>query len=81
MHKLIRSGYSAPEFFAASAYGKPVAATHAYRWIIETPVRNHYGEKDEAISIGLGPLAMTYQRVIGNGNDRVEAISWGHHPS
>jgi hypothetical protein len=63
-----------------------VAATHAYRWIIETPVRNHYGENDEAISISisisisLGRLAMTYQRVIGNGNGRFEAISMGASP-
>jgi hypothetical protein len=78
VHKLIRADYFDPRFFAASAYGRLVAEhAHAYRWIIESPVRNYYGEADEAISTGLGGLAMTYQRAIGNGNDRVEAIPTG----
>jgi hypothetical protein len=47
-----------------------------YRWIIQTPVRNYYGEDDEVISVALGGLAMTYQRAIGN--ERVEAISTGN---
>ncbi|WP_353813086.1 hypothetical protein [Mesorhizobium sp.] len=76
-HKLVRSDYLNPRFFAASAYGRPVADAQAYRWIIETPVRNYYGESDEAVSTGLGRLAMTYQRAIGSGNERVEAISTG----
>jgi pimeloyl-ACP methyl ester carboxylesterase len=75
LHKLIRSEYFDPRFFSASAYGKLVAATQAYRWIIKTPVRNYYGENDEVISIGLGQLTMTYQRAIGN--QRVDAISTG----
>lgn len=77
LHKLIRADYFNPQFFAASAYGKFVAASQAYRWVIQTPVRNYYGESDEVISIGLGQMAMTYQRSIGSGNDRVEAISTG----
>lgn len=40
-------------------------------------MRNYFGEKDEVISIGLGQLAMTYQRAIGSGNMKVEAISTG----
>lgn len=75
LHKLVRSEYFDPQFFAASAYGKLVAATQSYRWIIKTPVRNYYGENDEVISIGLGQLAMTYQRAIGN--QHVDAISTG----
>jgi pimeloyl-ACP methyl ester carboxylesterase len=75
LHKLVRSEYFDPQFFAASAYGKLVAATQSYRWIIKTPVRNYYGENDEVISIGLGQLAMTYQRATGN--QRVDAISTG----
>jgi len=51
--------------------------SHAYRWIIKSPVRNYYGDSDEAISTGLGRLAMTYQRAIGNGNPQVEAGSTG----
>lgn len=77
LHKLIRADYFNPQFFAASAYGKIVAETQAYRWVIRTPVRNYYGESDEVISIGLGEMAMTYQRAIGSGNDRVEAVSTG----
>ena len=52
-------------------------ADQAYRWVIKSPVRNYYGEADEAIAVGLGRLAMTYQRAIGNGNPQVEAISTG----
>ena len=77
LHKLVRPEYFDPQFFAASAYGRLAAEAHAYRWIIKTPVRNYYGESDEAVSIGLGQLAMTYQRAIGSGNERVEAISTG----
>lgn len=77
LHALIRAEYFDPLFFAASAYGRLLAANQAYRWVIETPVRNYYGDTDEAISIGLGQLAMTWQRAMGAGNDKVEAISTG----
>jgi pimeloyl-ACP methyl ester carboxylesterase len=75
LRKLIRRDYFDPQFFAASAYGRLVAASQAYRWAIRTPVRNFYGETDEVISIGLGQLAMNWQRALGN--DKVEAISTG----
>ncbi|WP_431285500.1 alpha/beta hydrolase family protein [Humitalea sp. 24SJ18S-53] len=74
---LIRPAYFDPQFFATSAYGRFVAMTEAYRWIIKTPVRNYFGEADEAITVGLGQLAQTYQRAIGTGNTKVEAISTG----
>ncbi|MBL6456584.1 hypothetical protein JMJ55_14715 [Belnapia sp. T6] len=77
LRKLLRAEYFDPQFFAASAYGRLVAQTEAYRWLIRTPVRNYYGESDEAITTGLGQLAMTYQRAIGAGNPRVEAVSTG----
>jgi len=77
LHKLIRPDYFDPQFFAASAYGQLAADATAYRWIIKSPVRNYYGESDEVISIGLGQLAMTYQRAIGSGNQAVEAVSTG----
>ncbi|MCA6107467.1 alpha/beta hydrolase family protein [Bradyrhizobium cenepequi] len=77
LHKLLRADYFNPQFFAESAYGRLVAQTTAYRWVIKSPVRNYYGEADEAISTGLGQLAMSYQRAIGNGNPQVEAISTG----
>ena len=75
LRKLVRRDYFDPQFFAASAYGRLVAASQAYRWAIRTPVRNFYGETDEVISIGLGQLAMNWQRALGN--DKVEAISTG----
>jgi pimeloyl-ACP methyl ester carboxylesterase len=75
LHKLIRKEYFNPQFFAESAYGKLVAAAQAYRWVIQTPVRNYFGQSDEVISDGLGQLAMNYQRAIGNQN--VEAIPTG----
>lgn len=77
LKQMVRAEYFDPQFFAASAYGRLVAQTTAYRWIIRTPVRNYYGEADEAISTGLGQLAMTYQRAIGNGNPQVDAVSTG----
>jgi pimeloyl-ACP methyl ester carboxylesterase len=77
LHKLMRAEYFDPHFFADSAYGRLIAGAHAYRWVIQTPVRNYYGDADEAISVGVGRIAMTYQQAIGNGNPRVEAISTG----
>ena len=77
LHKLIRAEYFDPRFFAASAYGRLLAANQAYRWVIGTPVRNYYGEEDEVISVGLGRLAMTWQEAMGAGNHKVEAISTG----
>jgi pimeloyl-ACP methyl ester carboxylesterase len=77
LHKLLKPEYFDAQYFAASAYGRLVAQTQAYRWIIKTPVRNYYGETDEAISTGLGRLAMTYQQAIGAGNAKVEAVSTG----
>lgn len=77
LHKLVRPEYFDPQFFARSAYGRLAAQTQAYRWIIKTPVRNYYGESDEAVSTGLGQLAMSYQRAMGRGNERVEAVSTG----
>jgi pimeloyl-ACP methyl ester carboxylesterase len=77
LHKLLKPDYFDAQYFAASAYGRLVAQTQAYRWIIKTPVRNYYGETDEAISTGLGRLAMTYQQAIGAGNGKVEAVSTG----
>ena len=78
LHALGREEYFDPQFFAASAYGRLLTErTNAYRWIIKSPVRNYYGEADEAITPGLGQLVMTYQRAIGSGNPQVEAISTG----
>jgi hypothetical protein len=78
LHKLIRPEYFDPQFFAESAYGRLLAATQAYRWVIKSPVRNYFGEADEAITPGLGQLAMTYQRAMGSGNTVVAAVSTGN---
>jgi dienelactone hydrolase len=77
LHKLIRAEYFDPQFFAASAYGKLIAEAQAYRWVIKSPVRNYFGESDEAISVGIGQLAATYQKAMGAGNPKVEAVSTG----
>lgn len=75
LRKLIRPEYFDPQFFANSAYGRLVAQTQAYRWLVKTPVRAYFGETDEVIRTELGQLPMTYQKAIGN--DKVEAISTG----
>ncbi|MBI1202426.1 MAG: prolyl oligopeptidase family serine peptidase [Rhodopseudomonas sp.] len=77
LHKLVRADYFDAQYFARSAYGRLIRQTEAYRWVIKSKVRNYYGEADEAISTGLGQLAMTYQRSMGAGNTQVEAISTG----
>lgn len=77
LHKLIRADYFDPQFFAGSAYGRIFGETQAYRWVIQSPVRNYYGEADEVIPPGIGKMAMTYQQAMGNGNTKVEAISTG----
>lgn len=75
LSKIVRPEYFDARFFASSAYGRLVAATQAYRWVVKTPVKTFYGETDEAIRTELGQLPMTYQKALGN--DRVEAISTG----
>lgn len=75
LRALVRPEYFDPQFFAASAYGRLMAKAQAYRWVVRTPVRTYYGERDEVISIGLGRLAMTWQQAMGN--DKVEAVSTG----
>ena len=77
LHDLIRPEYFDPQFFAGSAYGRLLADTQAYRWVIQSPVRNYFGNPDEAITPGIGQLAMTYQHAMGRGNTQVEAISTG----
>lgn len=75
LRKIVRPEYFDAQFFANSAYGRLVAATQAYRWVVKTPVRTFYGQTDEAIRTELGQLPMNYQKALGN--DRIEAISTG----
>ena len=78
LKELVRADYFDPRFFAASAYGRILRdKTTAYRWVIQSPVRNYYGTADEVVSLGQGQLAETYQRAMGSGNMKVEAISTG----
>jgi pimeloyl-ACP methyl ester carboxylesterase len=77
LHKVVRAEYFDPQYFANSAYGKLTMQTQGYRWVIKSPVRNYYGEADEAITVGIGRLAMTYAQAMGAGNPKVEAISTG----
>src|SRR5690606_1988360 len=62
LRKLHRRECLNPLLFAASAYGRLVERALAYRWAIQTPVRNYYVEGDEATSTGLGQLPITYRR-------------------
>ena len=78
LHKLVRPEYFDAKLFAGSIYGRLLANAQAYRWVIKSPVRNYFGEADEAITPGVGQLAMTYQRAMGSGNTNVEAISTGN---
>nr|WP_246161548.1 alpha/beta hydrolase [Segnochrobactrum spirostomi] len=75
LHKLIRPEFFDPQVFANSAFGRLVAQTQAYRWVIKTPVRTYYGLSDEAIRTELGRLPMTWQQAMGN--NKVEAVSTG----
>lgn len=77
LHKLVKPAYFDSQYFADSAYGRLLAATQAYRWDIRSPVRNYYGEADEAITTGVGRMAMTYAQSMGAGNPRVQAVSTG----
>ena len=77
LHKLMKPEYFDTQFFANSTYGRMMAETQAYRWVIKSPVRNYYGEADEAITVGVGKMAETYQQAMGAGNPSVKAISTG----
>lgn len=77
LHKLLKPEYFDANYFAQSAYGRLMAETSSYRWVIKSPVRNYFGEADEAITTGIGQIAMTWQRAIGSGNMAVEAVSTG----
>ena len=76
--ELVRPEYLDPRYFASTEYGRIVTTTlQAYRWVIQSPVRNFYGEIDEIVTPGQGRIAMTYQQSMGSGNNKVEAISTG----
>lgn len=78
LKKLIRPEYFDAQYFAASAYGRLIAETQAYRWVIKTPVRNYYGDTDEAITVGVARMAQNYQSAMGAGNPMAEAVSTGN---
>lgn len=72
---LIRREYFNPRYFMESEFGRLVHRSQVFRWVIQTPTRNYYGGADEAITVGLGRLAMDYQN--GMGNKKVSAICAG----
>lgn len=78
LKKLIRPEYFDAQYFAASAYGRLIAETQSYRWVIKTPVRNYYGDTDEAITVGVAKMAQNYQSAMGAGNPMAEAVSTGN---
>ena len=78
LKKLIRPEYFDAQYFAASAYGRLIAETQSYRWVIKTPVRNYYGDTDEAITVGVARMAQNYQSAMGAGNPMAEAVSTGN---
>jgi len=61
--------------FAGSPFGKMLFEDQAYRWVVRTPTRNHCGDTDEAITQGIGRLAVVFQQAMGN--DQVEPVSTG----
>lgn len=75
LHKVFRPEYFDAQYFSESAFGKLLKAAAAYQWVIKTPLRNYYGDVDEAITIGLGKLPMAYQQSMGN--TQVTALSAG----
>lgn len=76
--ELVRSEYLRPRYFAGSEYGRLVIETlHAYRWVIQSQVRNYYGELDEIVAVNQGRIGMTYQQAMGTGNTTVEAVCTG----
>jgi pimeloyl-ACP methyl ester carboxylesterase len=75
IRRMVQAPYFDPQFFTDSAFGQLLARNQAYRWIVRSPLRNYYGETDEAISLGVGRLAMNFQKALGN--DKVEAVSTG----
>lgn len=77
LHLLLRKEYFDADYFARSAFGKLIAQTEAYQTVFRSPVRNYYGETDEAITIGVGRLAETYAQALGTGNPKVTAVSTG----
>ncbi len=77
LRKLLKPEYFNPQYFADSAFGKLISQTQSYRWVVKSPVRNYYGETDEAITVGVGRLAQTYAEAMGSGNKTVQAVSTG----
>lgn len=75
LRDLVTEPYFDAAFFAGSPFGRMLFENQAYRWVVRTPTRNYYGDTDEAITQGIGRLAMVFQQAMGN--DKVEAISTG----
>lgn len=67
LKRLIRPEFFDPDFFKASRYGR-LMMNHLqpYKWVIRSPVRMHYGDVDECLTIGIAQLPSMYQKAMTN---------------
>ncbi|MEZ2578051.1 alpha/beta hydrolase [Buttiauxella ferragutiae] len=75
LHVLLRADMFDPLSFKRSVFGNLLSKTEAYKWLFHSPVRNYYGEQDEAVPVVDARIAEKYAEQ--NGNSWVIAISTG----
>ena len=75
LHILLRPEMYDPQALKASAFGKLLSQTEAYKWAYRSAVRNYYGDADEAVPVDDARMAMTY--AVQKGDSMVKAISTG----
>lgn len=73
---LIEAQYFEPLFFYQSTFGKLLQKSVTYHVPFKSPMRNYYGETDEAVRPIFGQIPMNYQKALGS--DQVEGISLGN---
>ena len=74
---LIEAQYFDPIFFYQSTFGKLLQKSVTYHVPFKTPMRNYYGETDEAVRSIFGQIPMNYQNALGS--NKVEGISLGNY--
>jgi pimeloyl-ACP methyl ester carboxylesterase len=60
----LRPEFRDPAFFAASDYGKCLAANETYRQEFKTNIQMFYGSNDEVIRVKVGVLGADYQETL-----------------
>jgi pimeloyl-ACP methyl ester carboxylesterase len=70
--------YFKPEFLASFRYGtnpfwEKLDASENYRWAVQTPLRNYYGEADEAIPVDIALMPSRVAKLLGTGTTAVSA--------